>query len=454
MFQINRQVKKVLSLLQSHGFESYLVGGCVRDYLMGKDPEDYDIATNASPNDVMSIFEEDRVIPTGLRHGTVTVIIEQMPIEITTYRIERGYSDKRHPDEVKFTDSLREDLARRDFTMNAIAYHPSKGLVDPFGGMADIQARCIRCVGKAEERFEEDALRILRALRFASVLDFTLFTDTERAVFNQKGALIQISSERVAEELTKLLCGQAVRRILLQFIDVIGVVIPELLPMKQFNQRTKYHCYDVLVHTAVALEHTPPDPILRWVVLLHDIGKPGTFTVDEMGAGHFYGHNQLSGEMADQLLQRLKFDAASRKRIVELICIHDVPIELKRNVVHRWLARLTPPVFFDLLQVKRADNLGQDEKYQQRQQEYDRLEAMAKEILESEQCFSLRDLDISGRDLIEQGYEGKAIGDRLQHLLNAVLDEKVDNRKESLLAYLNKDQEFENEEREDQESRK
>lgn len=346
MFQINRQVKKVLSLLQSHGFESYLVGGCVRDYLMGKDPEDYDIATNASPNDVMSIFEEDRVIPTGLRHGTVTVIIEQMPIEITTYRIERGYSDKRHPDEVKFTDSLREDLARRDFTMNAIAYHPSKGLVDPFGGMADIQARCIRCVGKAEERFEEDALRILRALRFASVLDFTLFTDTERAVFNQKGALIQISSERVAEELTKLLCGQAVRRILLQFIDVIGVVIPELLPMKQFDQRTKYHCYDVLVHTAVALEHTPPDPILRWVVLLHDIGKPGTFTVDEMGAGHFYGHNQLSGEMADQLLQRLKFDAASRKRIVELICIHDVPIELKRNVVHRWLARLTPPVFF------------------------------------------------------------------------------------------------------------
>lgn len=438
MFQISRQVNKVLSVLQSHGFEGYLVGGCVRDYLMGKDPKDYDIATDASPIDVMKMFEKEQVIPTGLRHGTVTVIMEHVPIEITTYRIEQGYSDRRHPDQVAFTDNLKEDLARRDFTMNAIAYHPSKGFVDPFGGAEDIQARRIRSVGKAEKRFEEDDLRILRALRFASVLDFTMSSDTEKAVFAQKEALLQISSERVREELTKMLCGQAVQRVLLLFIDVIGVVIPELLPMKKFDQRTKYHCHDVLVHTAVALENTPPDRILRWVILLHDIGKPGTFTIDKAGAGHFYGHNQLSGEMADQLLQRLKFDTESRKHIVNLISIHDVPIEPKRTVVHRWLVRLTPPVFFELLQIKRADNLGQDRKYQQRQQEYDRLEEIAKEILEAEQCFSLRDLAVNGRDMIEQGYAGKAIGDRLQYLLDAVLDGEVSNQKEALLAYLNR----------------
>ncbi len=319
--------RKAIIRLQAAGFPAYMVGGCVRDSLLGRVPGDWDVTTAALPEQVEAVFAGERIIETGLKHGTVTVLLDGLPLEITTFRTESGYADHRHPDAVAFTPSLTEDLARRDFTINAMAFNPSTGLQDPFGGQADLRARIVRCVGDPMQRFEEDALRILRALRFAAQLDFTIEPATAAAAHALRDTLALVSRERIAVELSKLLCGPAARRILVEYWGILAVPLPELAPMAGLDQRCKYHCYDVLEHSAAAVEAVPPEPILRWSALLHDVGKPACFTVDETGRGRFHGHAKVGGPMAREILTRLRFDKDTVNRVTQLVELHDYPID-------------------------------------------------------------------------------------------------------------------------------
>lgn len=436
MSQLPKYVNTALLRLEQAGFEACIVGGCVRDRLMGRTPADYDVATSALPEQTALVFADERVIETGIQHGTVTVLLGGKPLEITTYRIDGSYSDSRHPDYVRFTPSLREDLARRDFTMNAIAFNKS-GIFDPFGGQKDIAAGLIRCVGDPETRFREDALRILRALRFSSVLGFRIEPATAVAARHCAELLRGISAERTAAELKKLVCGKNARSVVLEYVDVLGVVLPELLPMRGFDQRNRHHNRDVLSHSAAAMEHMPPESVLRLAALFHDVGKPERFTVDAQGVGHFYGHARRSAEIADAVAARLRLDRASRERIVTLIRHHDLIIEPEERAVKRALGRLTPDVFFQLLQLKRADNLAQAPEYHTRQSDYDRLEAIARDIIAEQQCFCLRDLAVNGNDLRAAGMQpGKSLGSALELLLGAVIEGSVENEKSTLLAYL------------------
>ena len=435
-FRLPQPVQTALCRLEQAGYEAFIVGGCVRDCLLGKEPQDYDITTSALPEETKAVFAGERLIESGLKHGTVTVLLDRVPLEITTYRVESAYSDNRHPDAVSFTRNLREDTARRDFTMNAMAYSESCGLVDYHGGQEDLRAGRIRCVGNPGQRFREDALRILRALRFASVLNFEIEDETAQAIREEAWRLQNISRERIREELLKLLCGEGVRRILLDYVDVLGVVIPEILPMKGFDQKNIHHIYDVWTHTAVAVDSIPRDPILRISALLHDIGKPDCFTVDEKGVGHFYGHGRRSEELAEEILTRLKFDNAAKKQILQLVLYHDLYIEDAPQPVKRALNRFTPEGLRQLVLLKRADNLAQNPQFRDRQQFLDRLEAVAAAILEEEQCFCLRDLAVNGRDLIEMGMEpGESIGNVLNTLLEAVIGGQTKNEKEALLTW-------------------
>lgn len=437
-FPIAPQAERALALLRAGGFEAWLVGGCVRDFLLGRTPKDYDLATNAMPKETEDLFREFSVIETGLRHGTVTVLLEGLPLEITTYRVDGPYSDTRHPDQVQFTSSLREDAARRDFTVNAMAYHPEAGLRDFFGGREDLAQKRIRCVGNPDVRFREDALRMLRGVRFASVLGFSVEEKTRGAIHRNRMLLSRVAPERVAPELCRLLCGEKAGDMVLDYTDLLGVVIPELLPMAGFDQKNRHHCHDVLTHTAAALDQTPPEVVLRLAVLLHDIGKPRCFSQDGQGEGHFYGHAGVSANLAEDILRRLRLDNATRERVVTLIRYHDSVLEADPRLVRRWLGRLTPEIFFQLLQVQRADNLGQAPAYWNRQKQYDRLEGIAKEILASQACFSLKTLAVNGKDLLALGYRGPEVGKILQTLLHQVMDGKVPNEKNLLLQLANK----------------
>lgn len=429
-------ITSALLRLNASGFEAYVVGGCVRDLLMSREPHDWDITTSALPDEVAQVFSGFRVIATGIKHGTVTVIISSEPVEITTYRIDGSYSDSRRPDSVSFTRSLHEDLARRDFTVCAIAYSPEHGIVDPFNGQDDIKSRVIRCVGDANTRFNEDALRILRALRFASTLGFELEPVTSASLLENRFLLGGISAERINAELTKLLCGDFAGGILREYSEVFAVPVPELRAMFGFDQKNRHHCYDVWTHSVVTTENVPPTPELRWAALLHDIGKPSTFTLDKHGEGHFYGHAPASVELADVVLRRLKFNNASRERILLLIKYHDVPIGTDEKRIKRWLGRFGEEFLLQLTALKRADNLAQSEDFRERQITLDEIEAAVARILESRECFSLRDLDVGGDDLIALGYRGRAVGDALSLLLNAVIDGEVQNEKKALLEYL------------------
>ena len=317
--ELPKEVKNAIGRLEAAGYEAFAVGGCVRDSLLGNEPGDYDLTTAAKPEETKRVFQGEKIVETGIKHGTVTVILGETPLEITTFRVESEYRDNRRPERVEFTKSIEEDLARRDFTMNALAYSESRGIVDPFGGEADIKAGIIRAVGDPEKRFREDALRIMRALRFASALGFEIEPETEKALLENRALLLNVSAERLSEELLKLLCGQNVRRVLMKYTDVLGVILPELLPMKGFSQQNPHHVYDVLEHSAAAAEKVPPRPALRLGALLHDVGKPRCFTIDENGVGHFYGHAEISAQMAEEILGRLRLDSAAKKEVVSLV---------------------------------------------------------------------------------------------------------------------------------------
>ncbi|MBQ2618190.1 MAG: HD domain-containing protein [Oscillospiraceae bacterium] len=448
---------EALRRLWAAGYEAYLVGGCVRDALLGREPGDWDIATAALPEQVKAVFAGERVIETGLKHGTVTVLLGRtdchdqcehwsrkdknltsLSLEITTFRTEAGYADHRHPDAVAFTSSLEEDLARRDFTINAMAWDPEEGIVDPFGGRADLEAGVIRCVGDPARRFDEDALRILRALRFSAQLRFSVEADTAAAALALRQTLELVSRERVAAELTKLLCGPDARRVLTEHWPILAVLLPELDPMAGLDQRSKYHCYDVLTHSAAAVEAVPPEKLLRWAALLHDAGKPACLRIDEAGGGHFYGHAKVSAELARTVLTRLRFDKDTVRRIAALVELHDYPIDppegSPERAIRKLIGKLGEEDFFRLLALKRADALAHHPDYRGRTAACDRLEALARELLSQPPCFTVKDLAIDGNDLLALGIpRGPELGRTLNALLEAVLDGRAPNEREALL---------------------
>ena len=428
-------VQTALNMLCGAGYEAFIVGGCVRDALRGAEPHDWDCTTNAKPDEICACFRDFHVIETGLQHGTVTVVIEHFPIEITTYRIDGVYADHRRPDSVTFTDSLTDDLARRDFTVNAMAYHPERGLIDPYGGADDLQAKIIRCVGSPHDRFDEDGLRILRAMRFASVLDFTIEKDTADAVHTQKTLLHHISAERIDTELTKLLCGIGAERVLTDFADVLFTVLPELEPMHGFDQQNPHHDYDVYAHTLKAVAACPPEPILRWAALLHDSGKPHTFTKDERG-GHFYGHAAVSKEIARRALNAMKCDRKRHDRVILLVEKHDMVMNGTAKQLKRIVRQIGDEAAEQLLLLHKADVTAQAACHRaERIEESDRLLQMLAELRAENACMSLKQLAVTGGDLLAAGIpQSKTIGETLNRLLESVIEGDLPNEHDALLA--------------------
>ena len=427
-------VARALSVLEACGYEGYTVGGCVRDSLLGRAPNDWDITTNATPEEMKVCFKDFRVIETGIRHGTLTVIVDGMQLEITTYRNDGEYLDNRHPVQVTFSKNIEDDLSRRDFTVNAMAYHPEKGFVDLFGGREDLQNRIIRAVGDAKTRFEEDGLRILRAIRFASVLDFDIAEDTAKAVHACKNLLSGIAAERIREELCKLICGRGAVRILREYIDVIAVFLPELERCVDFEQNTKYHCYDVFEHTLQALSLCKDaDLITRLGILLHDIGKPLCYTEDEQG-GHFKGHALVGVEITKEVLSRLRFDNETIRRMELLVEWHDIPLSAEKKRVKRLLQKLSDEDILRLLEIKRCDHLAHAPDFREMPPDLALIPSVMEEIRAEDACLSLRTLAIGGDDLMALGVpKGKQIGELLHALLDDVIEERLPNEKEALL---------------------
>lgn len=449
------EAELALKILEDSGHEAYLVGGCVRDWLMGIPPGDYDIAAAAMPEETREVFTNRgySVIETGMRHGTVTVLIHSIPLEITTYRVDGVYSDHRRPDDVTFTARIEEDLARRDFTVNALAWSSVRGLVDIYGGGEDLSRGILRCVGEPEKRFREDALRIFRALRFSARFGFGLEERTRKAVFSERELLREVSAERIYNELKKLLAGKHAAETLIKYGAVLGVAVPEILPMVGFEQNNPHHSFNVWDHSAVVLSslnealgqqnecgiRSGSCDHLRLAALLHDVGKPECYSEDEKGIGHFYGHAKKGREIADTILSRLKADTFTRERVDLLIQYHDTVIQGEKRGVKRWMARLGTEAFYELMMLKQADNMGQNREQFDRQPQYRQILRLADEILENGDCFSLGDLAVNGRDLMETGVgEGPEIGRRLQFLLAAVMDGEVENDREKLLRFLDR----------------
>ena len=430
--EMPKNVQNVLFALEKAGYEAWCVGGCVRDSLLGRVPEDWDVTTSALPEETMAVFG-DAALPTGLKHGTVTVKMEGTSVEVTTYRVDGAYHDHRRPDSVSFTRSLEEDLRRRDFTVNAMAMDLRGQLRDPFGGQADLQSKLLRAVGEPDRRFNEDALRILRGLRFEAVLGFTIEEDTGESIRRNRELLQSIAAERIQAEFFKLLCGGHAVEVLREYPEVIGVFWPEILPMVGFDQRNYHHCYDIWEHTLHAMSYTPNDLVLRCSALLHDVGKVECFTVDEKDVGHFYGHPQVSARMADQMLRRLKCPNDLRITIVRLVEWHDKVFPRTEKSVRRALMNLGETDLRRLIAIKRADNLAQAPEFHGTQKEIDRFEAILEEVLKAQACFSLKDLAVNGNDLTAIGFKGKEIGTILRCLLGKVVDGEIPNDRVVLL---------------------
>ncbi len=421
-----------IDTLEKAGFEAYAVGGCVRDHLLGLPPHDFDLCTAATPAEICGIFSELPLVRSGEKHGTIGVILEGEVFEITTFRTEGGYADSRHPDWVAFVRSIEEDLSRRDFTINAMAYSPSRGLVDPFGGQRDLEDRVLRAVGTPEKRFTEDALRILRGVRFAVRYRLTPEPATEKAMHSTAPLMENLALERVFDELCKLL-PLVEAQDLLRFAPILFEVVPELSPTLGFQQHSRHHKYDVFTHTAHVVAAVPPDLPLRWAALLHDCGKPQCFTLDEAGQGHFYGHAKVSAQLADSILLRLKAPTALRKTVTELISLHMTPLEPDKRLLMRRLSRLGTERVQQLLALQQADfgSKGKEESAA-----FAEIRRLIQEIIQEKACLKLSDLALNGHDLLTLGLEGPKIGETLNRLLSLVLDGVLPNEKEALLHYI------------------
>lgn len=431
-----KNVELIISTLEDIGFEAYVVGGCVRDSLLNIEPKDWDICTNALPNEVLECFKSFRVIETGLQHGTVTVMIDNVGYEITSYRIDGEYKDNRHPENVIFTSSLESDLARRDFTMNAMAYNYKKGLIDYFNGQGNLILGFIQCVGHPDERFEEDALRILRALRFASVYNFRISDAVNLSILYKKNLLKNISEERKQSELCKLICGNGAKRILEQYAEVFNIIIPEINPMVGFSQCNPYHIYDVWEHTIVAIDHSEKDLIVRLALLFHDMGKPECFTQDENG-GHFYKHSVVSERICRNRLTALKFDNNTINQVCELVLYHDFDVKINNKGIKKWLNKIGENSFRKLLDVKYADIMAHSEKSKYMLEYLPDIRIQLDKIIKDNQCFKLKDLMINGKDLKQLGIlQGKGIGYILNNILLKVINDEIENNKDILIKYI------------------
>jgi len=435
MFHWDERALAILHRLHTAGHRAVLVGGCVRDSLLGIPPHDYDAATSALPEEIKAACADFQCLDIGLKHGTVTVLSGGIPVEVTTFRRETGYSDHRHPDGVEFTSDLTEDLARRDFTINAIAWEKS-GLNDPFDGQGDLRRKLIRCVGDPDRRFEEDALRILRGLRLAAQLGFDLHPDTAAAIHRHAGDLRHVARERIWAEFSRLVCYPGAKDILLKFPDVICEFLPELAPCVGFDQKNNHHCHDVYTHSVMALDAAPPLLSVRLAALLHDLGKPDTFSLDEGGVGHFYGHPKRSAELTDTALRQLRVSSELREQVVLLVERHNLPVSPDRAWVGRWLSRLGEENFFPLLALKRADRAACADPIPPSPDPLALAEEIARELLAQRACFSLKNLAVNGRDCMTAGLQGKEIGRALQRLLEQVSEGNLPNERDILLRSL------------------
>lgn len=433
MWEIPEYVKNVQETLRATGHTPYLVGGCVRDLLRGEKPSDYDMTSDALPGAVLKLFGE-HAHPTGLKHGTVTVVSGGHPIEITTMRRDGAYRDNRHPEAVAFTKNIEEDLARRDFTVNAIALTADGVIVDPFDGRQDIEKRLLRCVGDAETRFSEDALRILRLLRFAAVLGFDIDADTAKAARACRDRLHSVAKERVYAELNKLICGDYAGRVLLTYPDVLAAVLPEITPCVGFDQKNHHHSFDVWEHTCRAVDAVPPRSELRWTMLFHDIGKPNCFTVGEDGEGHYYGHTAISAQLAKGIMERLRFGKNLREQVcAQLACFDDL-FPPERTAIHKEMVKRGRDTVRNLLLTKRADNAAKaPEGLARAQAPWLAAQAVYDELLAEGAPCAVHELAVSGGDMLCLGFSGKTVGAVLEKLLDEVAAGKLTNTCDNLM---------------------
>ena len=440
LIHLPEDVKAILHTLQEAGYEAYAVGGCIRDSLLGRRPDDWDITTSAKPQETKALF--GKTIDTGIQHGTVTVIRHGRGYEVTTYRVDGEYEDGRHPKEVTFTASLKEDLRRRDFTVNAMAYNEEDGLVDLFGGRQDLEQKIIRCVGEANERFEEDALRIMRAVRFSAQLGFSIEERTKEAIRGHAERLRQVSAERIQVELTKLVISPNPDFLRIAWeTGITAVVLPEFDHLMEQPQNNPHHCFSVGEHTLHAMQAVRPDKCLRLAMLLHDVAKPLCLTTDAEGIDHFHGHAQKGERMAAQILKRLRYDNHTTELVSRLVKWHDVAIAPEKKAVRRAASRMGKELFPLILEVKAADLAAQSDYQRVEKQEWlEQLRSLYEEIEREGDCLTIKDLAVNGRDLIQAGITpGPQLGCTLQKLLEIVLEDPEKNTREYLLSSLPKE---------------
>lgn len=430
-----QNVKTITDILKNSGYESFIVGGCVRDSLMGLTPHDWDICTSAKPEQIKKCFENFNTFDSGIKHGTISIVIDKEIYEVTTYRIDGEYSDNRHPKSVTFTDDITKDLARRDFNINAMAYNESVGLVDPFNGQTDLQSKTIKCVRNPDKRFNEDALRIIRALRFASTYGLSIEKNTSESIIRNAHLLNNIAVERISTEFNKLICGKGAEDILNKYREVIAVFIPEIRKMFDFKQKTKHHNRDVWHHTTHSVSQIDNDALLRITMLFHDLGKPDVCTYDADGSTHFKGHPKYSAQKAEVILRRLKYPTSFIEDCIKLIIYHDVRFNGTKRQLKHVMSAIGEDNVRLLLKVQRADMMAQsDYKHKEKLETLDNACKVFEEILVENSCFTLKQLKVNGNDLKNIGItEGKQIGKTLKYLLSLVIDEKVKNEKSALL---------------------
>lgn len=428
------KVNMIIHTIQAAGFEAYAVGGCVRDSILGRVPDDWDITTSAKPEDIKKLFR--RTIDTGIEHGTVTVMQDKEGFEVTTYRIDGEYEDSRHPKEVTFTSNLREDLKRRDFTINAMAYNDEVGLVDIFEGIADIKRKVIRCVGDAKERFTEDALRMMRAVRFSAQLGYAIDEATKEAIKELAPTLQKISAERIQVELIKLVTSNNPDYLKIAYeTGITAQIFPEFDVCMKTEQNNPHHIYSVGEHTLYAMKHVENDKVLRLAMLFHDMGKPKTLTKDDKGVDHFYRHNEVSQSITRDVLRRLKFDNDTLHKVEKLVYYHDHRPALTEKSVRRFVMKIGKELFPMYLCVQKADVLAQSTyKQEEKLQNIEKAGEIYQGILDREECLSLKELAVTGKDLIDLGMQpGKEIGETLNSLLELVIENPEYNKKEILL---------------------
>ncbi len=434
---IPENVKKAIEILNSNGFSAYVVGGCVRDNIMGKVPHDWDITTDAAPLNIKNAFSNFKTFDTGIKYGTVSVIVDGETLEITTFRSEKIYSDHRTPNEVNFVGSLEEDLKRRDFTINALCISGEE-IIDLFGGINDINNKTIRAIGNPDERFCEDALRILRALRFSSALGFEIEEQTKKSIFKNRWLLRYVSRERIRDELLKLISGKNAKNVLLEYKEIIAVIVPEVRRMFNVPQNTPHHKYDVYNHIVESVVSISPDPILRLTMLLHDIGKPSVLKIDRYGVAHFKTHPQQSVKIAERVLRSLKMSNEDTKYILSLIKEHDNRIEESERKMKRLLRAYdySERFFEDYMKVRFADTLAQSEYL--KKEKLDKLDFLyknAKEFLKSNKAVKIHDLLINGNDLLKLGFAGIEIGDILNEMAELIALGEINNTREELIEF-------------------